>query len=849
MGAPLDDSTAWESTWMVGPSTEGSLSSRRPSEGRLPMVQTSAPRTSQTQSPALPPRQTGQPMYQPSQSQYLPDFAYSHRRPSGFPNTPYAETSHAQERLHDPRLQQATGRSPAPGQRGQTSNTPRSESQRIRHPFSYAAHELSNEHLQTPALSTTRSVDNLRMTSGPLGMTSHQSQVYGPLRTSITPAPGFAEHRNIQPAAASATSYRSPSSDRARDGRYPESLHSSSRGVATMAPTAIDTGLVPFPSPHPNSATSSASWRSHPQQFNSLPRSARGPTFDITRPNTVHYDRSPPPPTSPETTIPPRRPSTYYDDVHVPDTARTVIEDVATVRRPSSPFPWGGRARSGSTSTPYRTESPVPVEQPRISEASVFDDTESQLPYAHNTSPRSSWLSVSRAGAGRSDSDTLSVAGTVSSEATVRPGKGMGEDNDTNSGDTAKAGQWDRHLQEMIAKMGPGNEEGTLRPRKEEEEDEATLFITPPVRASETTLSGTSAIRPSPSKPNLIVNTAALSQQAYHQLNPVLSASTPSDSATESEGTGEGDGEIEGSNLKRGKSFAHPRDPNQWNFRPEPEQLYENLDRVFPQIDLDRPIVQGAESTPSTPGMESPSRVEIIGGLPLPAGAAPGRQGGPQAGSGPLGRAPQAAGPPSAPAGGFNRSKFNKAENRRSIRVVADHKRRTLQRQISRHENLPPEYDIGAEEVNSVMDDRVVNPRSEEQRKKENRRSSSMWDHKLVEVTRFARAQANREADIPESPASDGKPGTVNWVKGELIGKGSYGRVYIALNVTTGDMMAVKQVELPATEIERHDSRQQGMIKALRDEIELLKGLEHKNIVAYLGGSFCFSFDVEFPCH
>lgn len=142
-----------------------------------------------------------------------------------------------------------------------------------------------------------------------------------------------------------------------------------------------------------------------------------------------------------------------------------------------------------------------------------------------------------------------------------------------------------------------------------------------------------------------------------------------------------------------------------------------------------------------------------------------------------------------------------------------------------------------------------MNPRSDEQRKKENRRSSSMWDHKLVEVTRFARAQANREADIPESPASDGKPGTVNWVKGELIGKGSYGRVYIALNVTTGDMMAVKQVELPATEIERHDSRQQGMIKALRDEIELLKGLEHKNIVAYLGGSFRFSFDVEFACH
>ena len=74
-------------------------------------------------------------------------------------------------------------------------------------------------------------------------------------------------------------------------------------------------------------------------------------------------------------------------------------------------------------------------------------------------------------------------------------------------------------------------------------------------------------------------------------------------------------------------------------------------------------------------------------------------------------------------------------------------------------------------------------------------------------------------------------------MKGELIGKGSYGRVYIALNVTTGDMMAVKQVELPATERDRNDSRQMGMIEALQSEIALLKDMYHANIVTYLGQS------------
>jgi mitogen-activated protein kinase kinase kinase len=76
---------------------------------------------------------------------------------------------------------------------------------------------------------------------------------------------------------------------------------------------------------------------------------------------------------------------------------------------------------------------------------------------------------------------------------------------------------------------------------------------------------------------------------------------------------------------------------------------------------------------------------------------------------------------------------------------------------------------------------------------------------------------------------------TLSWVKGELIGKGSYGRVYIALNVESGIMMAVKQVELPATERDLHDRRQQGMVDALQSEIALLKDLYHPNIVQYLG--------------
>jgi serine/threonine protein kinase len=73
------------------------------------------------------------------------------------------------------------------------------------------------------------------------------------------------------------------------------------------------------------------------------------------------------------------------------------------------------------------------------------------------------------------------------------------------------------------------------------------------------------------------------------------------------------------------------------------------------------------------------------------------------------------------------------------------------------------------------------------------------------------------------------------WVRGELIGKGTYGKVYVALNATTGEMIAVKQVEIPRTESDRNDSRQVTVVEALKLESETLKDLDHPNVVQYLG--------------
>ncbi|KHO00773.1 MAP kinase kinase kinase Ste11 [Metarhizium album ARSEF 1941] len=76
------------------------------------------------------------------------------------------------------------------------------------------------------------------------------------------------------------------------------------------------------------------------------------------------------------------------------------------------------------------------------------------------------------------------------------------------------------------------------------------------------------------------------------------------------------------------------------------------------------------------------------------------------------------------------------------------------------------------------------------------------------------------------------------WMKGALIGKGSFGSVYLALHAVTGELLAVKQVQMPAPGATgQSETRKRGMIEALNREMNLLRDLRHPNVVQYLGCS------------
>lgn len=80
----------------------------------------------------------------------------------------------------------------------------------------------------------------------------------------------------------------------------------------------------------------------------------------------------------------------------------------------------------------------------------------------------------------------------------------------------------------------------------------------------------------------------------------------------------------------------------------------------------------------------------------------------------------------------------------------------------------------------------------------------------------------------------------VKYIRGKLIGQGSFGSVYLALHAITGELMAVKQVELPANGGPGSavvDAKKNIMVEALKHEITLLRDLRHPHIVQYLGSS------------
>lgn len=234
-----------------------------------------------------------------------------------------------------------------------------------------------------------------------------------------------------------------------------------------------------------------------------------------------------------------------------------------------------------------------------------------------------------------------------------------------------------------------------------------------------------------------------------------------------------------GEKGSRGSTFTD-RQGSTWAPRPPPEDVYERLEEFFPEHDLDKPVIE-ASSGGTSPTTAEPPAV-IAPPTPVP-----------------------------------DRTRIR---GKKSIRIVAEEHKKLIDRSSR------------GDSYSNVL----------------RKRSTKLWGIKLEEVT-TAQAKIHANTTLPESPS--GGPSkdlsnltniltysilaTFKWVRGELIGRGTYGRVYLALNASTGEMIAVKQVEMPRTASDKNDSRQITVVQALKMESETLKDLDHPNIVQYLG--------------
>lgn len=124
------------------------------------------------------------------------------------------------------------------------------------------------------------------------------------------------------------------------------------------------------------------------------------------------------------------------------------------------------------------------------------------------------------------------------------------------------------------------------------------------------------------------------------------------------------------------------------------------------------------------------------------------------------------------------------------------------------------------------------------------RKSTKMFGAKIEQIkpprgSRLIQLETIPQDTLPASSvqhqkAPERQP-TFKWMRGQLIGKGTFGRVYLGMNTTTGELLAVKQVEVNAKTPNADPAKIREMVKALDQEIDTMQHLDHVNIVQYLG--------------
>ncbi|KAK2861470.1 hypothetical protein FQN49_004166 [Arthroderma sp. PD_2] len=275
-----------------------------------------------------------------------------------------------------------------------------------------------------------------------------------------------------------------------------------------------------------------------------------------------------------------------------------------------------------------------------------------------------------------------------------------------------------------------------------------------------------------------------------------------------------------------------------WASRPPVEGMIDHLDDFFPDVDLDEPYLDGnAQSPPLSPS--GPSSRDETEPEATDANATTSQTTG-TTGYQPLKDIPDVLGSaestlkakrvPSTVAhrnlsrsGGLNRMK--------SIREVAKGAH-----QVNRHQSI---QNKGAAASGILR-----------------RKSTKMFGARIMQISPKPGTRLSDLEQMPQQPSTMMQQGklpqrqpTFRIIRGQLIGKGTYGRVYLGINANTGEILAVKQVEVNQKAANYDKDRVKELVSAMDQEIDTMQHLEHPNIVQYLGcerGDLSISIYLEY---
>lgn len=116
------------------------------------------------------------------------------------------------------------------------------------------------------------------------------------------------------------------------------------------------------------------------------------------------------------------------------------------------------------------------------------------------------------------------------------------------------------------------------------------------------------------------------------------------------------------------------------------------------------------------------------------------------------------------------------------------------------------------------------------------------WTEKLAELDEH-RAEVESGMRMVGKVLSHGRPEdqsllslassasniNIRWQQGRFIGAGTYGTVYLAVNLDSGDAMAVKEIRF------QDSASAPSLIKQIQDEMSVMSMIHHPNIVDYYG--------------